>query len=214
MNIINEEVEMANSDYPVTLSIDYQEGQKNRLTNFFRIFMVIPIAIILGLLAGASSSGGEYWGYLGVGGILFIPTLLMILFVQKYPRWWFDWNYNVAKFCLRVFSYFLLFRDEYPSTDEEQAIHLQLPYPDVKTDLKRWLPIFKWILAIPHFIVLYFLYIAVVVVQIIAWFAILFTGSYPKGMFDFVLGVVRWSIRVMAYAFILVTDKYPPFAID
>jgi hypothetical protein len=113
----------------------------------------------------------------------------------------------------RITAYIFLLRDEYPSVDDEQAVHVEVFYPDAPSDLNRWLPLVKWFLAIPHFIVLFFLDIAAVVVVIIAWFAILFTGRYPRGMFDFVTGVMRWSLRVTAYAFLLITDRYPPFSL-
>ena len=140
-----------------------------------------------------------------------LPTLLLILFRQKYPRWWFDWNLALARFTARVAAYLALLTDVYPSTDEEQAVHLEIRYPDVKAELNRWLPLVKWFLAIPHYIVLWFLDIAAVVIIIIAWFAILFTGRYPRDLFDFVVGVFRWHLRVLAYAFLLTTDRYPPF---
>jgi hypothetical protein len=196
--------------YPVTLTIDYPDRALNRLTTFFRIFTVIPIAIILALVTGGSFD----WSWLyGVAGILFVPTLLMILFRQKYPRWWFDWNVALTKFGTRVGSYFGLLTDVYPSTDEEQAVHIEIPYPDVPKDLNRWLPLVKWFLAIPHYFVLAFLVIAAFFCVVIAWFAILFTGRYPRGLFDFVIGVYRWSLRVDAYAFLLTTDRYPLFSL-
>ena len=208
-------------DYPSKLTIDYPDRALNRLTSFFRIFAVIPIAIILGLLTGPGTSWREHahtagWtmGTASGVGIIFFATLLMILFKQKYPKWWFDWNLNITKFGARVFSYLTLITDIYPSTDEEQAVHIDILYPDVKKDLNRWYPIFKWFLAIPHYIVLCFLSFAALVCVIISWFAILFTGRYPRGLFGFVVGVYRWSIRVMSYAFMLVTDEYPPFSLD
>jgi hypothetical protein len=148
----------------------------------------------------------------GGGGVLFLPPLLMILFRQKYPRWWFDWNLNLLRFSSRVSAYLALLDDHYPSTDEEQAVHLDFPYPDAQ-QLNRWLPLVKWLLAVPHYIVLFFLAIGALVVIIIAWFAILFTGKYPRSLFDFVVGVLRWSNRVTGYAFVLVTDQYPPFSL-
>ncbi len=148
-----------------------------------------------------------------MGGILFLPVLLMILFRQKYPRWWYDWNLQLTRFLMRVTAYGQLLRDEYPSTDEEQAVHLDFPYPDA-TQLKRWMPLVKWFLAIPHWIILYFLYIAAFVCVVIAWFAILFTGRYPRALFDFVVSVNRWMLRVAAYALLLVTDEYPPFTLS
>jgi hypothetical protein len=215
---------MKNDDasYPVTLKIDLPGKELNRLTTAFRIFMLVPIAIVIGLIAGATT--GWNWGHpewrgswqtgMTAGGILFLPALLMILFRQKYPRWWFDWNLQFLRFSLRVGVYAALLTDVYPSTDEEQSVHLKVPYPDAKKDLNQWLPLVKWFLAIPHFVVLFFLGIAVVVCVIIAWFAILFTGRYPKELATFVAGVMRWSVRVCAYAFLLVTDVYPPFTLD
>ena len=201
--------------YPVSLTIDYPDRKLNRLTSFFRIFTAIPILIVLGLLLGGSYQSGAKEGGAFVAGIglVVIPLVLMILFRRKYPRWWYDWNQNMAGFMYRVYAYFYLLTDVYPSTDEEQSVHLELPYPDA-AGLNRWLPLVKWLLAIPHLIVLIFLEIAAVVVAIIAWFAILFTGTYPRGMFDFVVGVMRWAFRVMAYALIMITDKYPPFSLE
>jgi hypothetical protein len=203
--------------YPATLIVDYPDRPLNRLTTFFRIFVVIPIAIILVLVNGGHfDSGGMHgwdWEY-AAGGILFLATLFMILFRQKYPRWWFDWNIALVKFGTRVGTYIGLLTDVYPSTDEEQAVHIEIPYPDVPKDLNRWLPLVKWFLAIPHYIVLACLAIAVIVCVVIAWFAILFTTRYPRGLFDFVVGVSRWGLRVAAYAFLLTTDRYPLFSLD
>jgi hypothetical protein len=193
------------SAYPAALSVDYPDRQLNRLTSFFRLIMVIPIGIILSLLSG-SRNGGP--------GILFPATLLMILFRKKYPKWWFDWNLDLTRFTYRVVAYFTLLRDEYPSTDADQAVHLDLNYPDAQKELGRGWPLIKWFLAIPHIFILYFLVIAAVVCVIIAWFAILFTGRYPRGLFEYIVGVGRWLLRVQAYAFLLTTDKYPPFSLD
>ena len=202
--------------YPVTLTIDYPDRPLNRLTTFFRIFTVIPIAIIGVLISGGNFDGSAMngWAWLyAAGGVLFLPILLMILFRQKYPRWWFDWNIALTKFGTRIATYIGLLTDVYPSTDEEQAVHLEIPYPDVPKDLNRWLPLVKWFLAIPHYIVLACLVIAAVVCIVIAWFAILFTGRYPRGLFDFVVSVSRWGLRVDAYAFLLTTDRYPLFSL-
>ncbi len=207
------------SAYPVKLTIDYPERELNRLTSFFRIIVIIPILIVLAFLVGGDFSWnqgareGTRYGS-SAGGILFVSVLLMILFRKKYPKWWFDWNYQLLKFCTRVTAFILLLRDEYPSTDEEQAVHIDMPYPDAQRELGRGMPLVKWFLAIPHYVVLAFLAVASLVCVIIAWFAILFTGRYPRGLFDFIVGVERWSVRVGAYAFLLVTDKYPPFSLS
>jgi hypothetical protein len=199
---------------PIRLSIEYPDRDLNRTTTFFRLFAAIPILIVLASVAG----GAWQWSYeqgmtaiTAAGGLLFFGPLLMILFRQKYPRWWFDFNLQLARFSTRVSSYLALMSDRYPSTDEEQSVHLDLEYPNVKQDLNRWLPLVKWLLAIPHYIVLFFLGLASVFAVIIAWFVILFTGRYPRSLFDFVEGVMRWGLRVEAYAVLLVTDRYPPF---
>jgi len=191
------------------LQIDYPD-RLDRLTTFFRVFTVIPIAIILGLLSrpGYEAERHQY----GSVGILFLPVVLMLLFRQKYPRWWFDWNVALTRFSFRVAAYLALLRDEYPSTDDEQAVHIEVPYPEARTELNRWLPLVKWLLAIPHYVALVFLSLAAVVVVVIAWFVILFTERYPRGLFDFIVGVFRWHVRLLAYAFLLTTDRYPPFS--
>jgi hypothetical protein len=207
----------SNDGYPVRYAVDYPDRDLNRLATAFRIFTVIPIAIVLATIEGFQAGGGDYDGRgtatiaVGGTGLLFLPPLLMILFRQKYPRWWFDWNLELLRFVNRVGVYVALMDDRYPSTDEQQSVRLDFAYPDARHGLNRWLPLVKWLLAIPHYIVLFFLYIGAVVVVIVAWFAILFTGRYPRGMFDYVEGVIRWHNRVACYAFILVTDQYPPF---
>ena len=203
--------------YPVNLSVEYPDRPLDRLTTAFRIFVAIPVMIVLGAVSGTTwsfySSSGTVHVVAGAGGVLFLGPLLMILFRQKYPRWWFDWNLELQRFTNRVLVYVLLMDDRYPSTDQEQGLRLDYVYPDVPRELNRFLPLVKWLLVIPHFIVLVFLWIAVFFVVIVAWFAILFTGRYPRGIFDFVEGVVRWGQRVVAYAFTLVTDRYPPFSL-
>ena len=206
---------MEPTGYPVTFSVDYPDRELDRLTTFFRIFMVIPIAIVAAFLDHATFgwSGQSYYYAAGVAGVVFIPTALMIIFREKYPRWWYDWNLEVLRFANRISVYVALMDDNYPSTDEQQSVRLHFPYPDVPNDLQRGMPIVKWFLAIPHYVVLFFLFIAVFFALIGAWFAILFTGRYLRGIFTFVEGVYRWWNRVIGYAFTLVTDRYPPFSL-
>lgn len=207
------------ADYPARLDVDYIE-QHNRVTTLFRIVLVIPIVIVISALtAGAtrtvSTHGGKEVSSTsgGIAAGLFVATLLMILFRRRYPRWWFDFARELARFGTRIWAYIALLTDEYPSTVEEQNVHLDIDYPDVERDLNRWLPLVKWLLAIPHFLILIALSIAAFFAVVIAWFAILFTGRYPRGLFDFVVGVGRWWLRVEAYAMLLVTDRYPPFSL-
>jgi hypothetical protein len=209
---------MQQEAYPVGLTVDYPDRPLDRVTTAFRVVVAIPIMVVLGAV-----SGGESWQWsndttqtavVGAGGLLFLGPLLLIVFRRKYPRWWFDWNLELQRFGNRVVAYLALMDDRYPATDEHQSVHLDYPYPDARRDLNRWLPLVKWLLAIPHYIVLVFLDIAALVVVIVAWFAILFSGRYPRGMFDFVEGVIRWQNRVIAYALVLVTDRYPPFQLS
>jgi hypothetical protein len=200
--------------YPVQFAVEYPDRPLNRLTTAFRPFVAIPILIVLASIGGTSaewSGDTRYFSAGTAGGILFLPALLMIVFRQKYPRWWFDFNLELQRFTNRVGAYLALMEDRYPSTDEKQYVTLEIPYPDAERDLNRWLPLVKWLLAIPHYIVLVFLWLAALLVAIAAWFAILFTGRFPRGMFDFIEGVLRWTNRVEAYALLLATDRYPPF---
>jgi len=202
--------------YPVTFSVDYPDRDLNRLTSALRIFTVIPIGIVLGSIGGYSArwgtgSSGATTLAAGGSGLLFLPPLLMIVFRQKYPHWWFDWNQQLLRFANRVGVYVALMDDRYPSTDELQSVQLDFAYPQAREGLNRWLPLVKWLLAIPHYIVLFLLYVGAFVAVIGAWFAILFSGRYPRGIFDYVEGVIRWHNRVLGYALILVTDQYPPF---
>jgi Domain of unknown function (DUF4389) len=206
-----------NETYALTFSVDYPDRSLDRLTTFFRIFTVIPIAIVAATVSGATYSydtATTTTTIAAAGGLLFAAPLLMILFRKKYPRWWFDWNRELLRFQARVGAYLALLSDQYPSTDEQQYVRLEIRYPNVETDLARGMPLVKWFLAIPHYIVLFFLGIGAFFVTVVAWFAILFTGRYPRGMFDFVVGVYRWANRVTAYAFTLATDRYPPFRLS
>jgi hypothetical protein len=191
--------------YPVRYDVDYPDRQLNRLTTFFRLFTIIPIAIVLGSVSGNF--------YVASGGWLLIGPFLMVLFREKYPRWWFDFNQELLRFSARVSVYGALLDDRYPSTDERQSVRLDIDYPE-QGQLNRWLPLVKWLLAIPHYVVLFLLGIGAYVAVIIAWFAILFTGRYPRALFDYVVGVYRYAMRVVAYAMILTTDRYPPFRLS
>jgi hypothetical protein len=209
--------------YAASLDVDHPE-RLDRATTAFRILLVIPIAIVLSLVGAAATSStvvyrsGEVVSRTtstggGIASGLFLATVLMILFRQRYPRWWFDFLLQFSRFGARVTAYLALLTDRYPSTEDEQAVHLRLDYPDAQRDLNRWLPLVKWFLAIPHYVVLFFLFVGAFVAVLVAWFAILFTGRYPRGLFDYVVGVGRWALRVQAYAFLLLTDRYPPFSL-
>jgi hypothetical protein len=201
-------------EYPVRFSVDYPDRPLNRLTTGFRFITVIPIVILMATLEHINVQAGRHWFEVTTaGGTIVLATVLMLLFRQKYPRWWFDWNLEFSRFTNRIGVYWALMDDRYPSTDDHQSVHLD--FPEVSgPELNRWLPLVKWFLAIPHYIVLFFLGLAAIFVVIFAWFAILFTGRYPRGAFEFVEGVLRWGNRVGGYAFVLVTDRYPPFSLS
>lgn len=210
--------------YPARLDVAYPESL-NRVTTAFRIVFIIPIAIVLGVLTSSASWTVDVVNEAGdvvsrashsTGGIttgLFVATGLMILFRRRYPRWWFDFALQFTRFSTRIGAYATLLTDRYPSTVEEQSVRLDLDYPDAQRDLNRWLPLVKWFLAIPHYVVLAFLAVAAAVSVLLAWFAIVFTGRYPRALFDFVVGVFRWGLRVEAYVSLLITDRYPPFSL-
>jgi hypothetical protein len=204
--------------YPLRFRVDYPDRPLNRLTTFFRPIVAIPILVVLAAVSAVTFGGTETDGRGGAivtgGGLIFAAPLLMLVFRHKYPRWWFDWNREWLRLSNRVGAFVLLMSDRYPSTDEEQYVHFDVDYPDAGRDLNRWLPLVKWLLAIPHYIVLFFLWIGVLFAVIGAWFAILFTGRYPRPLFDYVEGVLRWENRVIAYAGLLATDRYPPFRLE
>jgi len=203
------------SNYPVQFDVDFPSRPLDRISTAFRLLVAIPIVIVLSMLSGATLGDDEHARQTVVigGAAVFVPLVLMLVFRQKYPRWWFDWNLNLLRFSNRVTAYLALLDDRYPSTDEEQAVHLDFAYPDTH-QLNRWLPLVKWFLAIPHYVVLFFLGLGAIIAVIAAWFAILFTGTYPRSLFDYVVGVLRWGNRVNGYAFSLVTDQYPPFRLS
>jgi hypothetical protein len=217
-------MESSSELYAARLNVDYPE-RLDRVTTAFRLLWIIPIAIVISLLSAQATStvtvvntSGEMVSRVsktggGIAAGLFAATLVMILFRQRYPRWWFDFALQFNRFGARVGAYLVLLTDRYPSTVEEQSVHLDLDYPDAEQDLNRWLPLVKWLLVIPHLIVLAFLALGAFFAVIAAWFAILFTGRYPRALFDYVVGVGRWALRVQAYATLLVTDRYPPFSL-
>jgi Domain of unknown function (DUF4389) len=204
----------ASTPYPVELMVEYPDRPLDRVRTAFRIFWAIPILIVAAAIGGGTIEfgvGSRSYAFAAAGGFLFFAPLLMIVFREKYPRWWFDWNLNLLRFSTRISAFMSLMDDRYPATDAEQGVHLTVPYPDSQADLNRWLPLVKWFLAIPHYVVLFFLSVGALFAVIVAWFAILFTGRYPRELFDYVEGVLRWHVRVLGYALLLATDRYPPF---
>ncbi|MBT8248882.1 MAG: DUF4389 domain-containing protein [Acidimicrobiia bacterium] len=218
-------MEPQSGPYPARLDVDYPQ-KLDRFTTLVRIIWAIPILVVLSLISASAtdtvktvSDTGETLSQVttsgaGISGGLFVATMLMIVIRQRYPRWWFDFARELTRFSARVGAYLALLTDRYPSTEDEQGVHLEIDYPDAQRDLNQWLPLVKWFLAIPHYIVLIFLAVGALIAIVIAWFAILITGTYPRSLFDYVVGVGRWGLRVQAYAFLLITDRYPPFSLQ
>ncbi len=204
------------SSYPVQFDVDFPARPLDRLSTALRLFLALPIVFILTALSGDTFGDGDHStrNEIVIGGVaVFLPLVLMLVVRRKYPRWWFDWNLNLMRFGNRVTAYLALLDDHYPSTDEEQSVHLEFAYPDTQR-MNRWLPLVKWILAFPHYVVLFFLGLGALVAVMLAWFAIMFSGTYPRALFEYIVGVLRWWNRVNGYAFTLVTDQYPPFRLS
>lgn len=183
--------------YPLRFDVEYPE-RLSRLLIFVKWLLAIPHFIVL--------------YFLGIIAELFLLIgFFAILFTKKYPKGLFDFVVNVYRWNANAVAYTALMRDEYPpfSWDAGQyPVTFEVDYPE---ELNRWLPLIKWLLAIPHMVVLFFLYIVALVLWVLAWFAILITGRFPRGMFDFMVGAMRWQYRVTAYAY-LMRDEYPPFS--
>jgi hypothetical protein len=185
-------------DYPVRLDVSYSETLSRWLI-FVKWLLAIPHLIIVGA-----------FGY--VFQLLVFIAIFTVLFTRKWPKGMFDFAVGMRRWQLNTYSYTLLLRDEYPPFTLEAGQYPAVFDVDYREDIARFSPLYQWLLAIPHLIVLAFLGIAAVVVTIIAFFAILFTTKYPRGMFDFVVGVQRWSERVTMYIAFM-TNEYPPFSL-
>ena len=206
-------MDQQSGQYAARLEIEYPEAL-NRLTTLLRPLWAIPIIVVVALLSGMSAGSSEAQaGSLGIAGGLFLATVLMIVFRQRYPRWWFDFAREFTRLNTRIWAYLTLMTDQYPSTEDQQTVALELDYPMVEEDLNRWLPLVKWALAIPHWIIIAVLFPFVAIAVLISWVAILITGSYPRPLFDFVLGYSRVALRAQSYALLLLTDRYPPFSL-
>lgn len=204
---------MTTATYPLEFDVAYPDRPLNRLTSALRLLTAVPVLVLLTLIGGitVAAAGGDAGTVVATGsGVLVLPPLLMIVFRGKYPRWWFDFNVELLRLQHRVGVYLALMDDRYPSMDERQSVRLEVAYPDASR-LHRGLPLVKWLLAVPHYLALLVLYAGALVAIVAAWFAILVTGRFPRPLFDYLVGVGRWTTRVIAYAFILTTDEYPPF---
>lgn len=187
------------AEYPIRFDVEYPE-RLSRWKIFVKWLLAIPHLIIIYLLGI-------------VLNVMVLIAFFAILFTKKWPRGMFDFAVQIQRWTWNVYAYVLLLRDEYPPFSGDSGEYPLTYEVEYREDLSRWMIFVKWLLAIPHFIVLSVLVIAAAVVGVIAFFAILFTGRYPRGMFDFVVGTMRWYQRAYGYAFLLFTDRYPPFSL-
>jgi hypothetical protein len=185
------------SGYPVTLDVPYPESLSRWLI-FVKWLLAIPHFAIIYVLSLVMS-------------VLTFIAFFAILFTKKYPDSLFTFAVGIQRWTYNVYAYVGLLRDEYPPFSLDAGQYPVVFEAGAPGDLSRWLIFVKWLLVIPNVIVYLFVAIAAIVVGFIAWFAILFTGKYPRGMFDFVVGSMRWGARMNAYCN-LWTDQYPPFS--
>jgi hypothetical protein len=184
--------------YPLRFDVEYPD-ELNRWLPLIKWLLAIPQLLIV-------------YALLSVVSVIHLIAFFAILFTTKYPQQLFEFALNVYRWQMNVSGYVGLMRDEYPPFSWEPGQYPVTFEIDYAEQLNRWLPLIKWLLAFPHYIVLTFLFIAASVVWIIAFFAILFTRRFPQGLFDFNVGVLRWWQRVNAYVY-LMRDEYPPFSL-
>ena len=183
---------------------------RNRKTVLFRGILVVPAFVFLTSFSAATWSEGSDSG-IGAAGIVFLPTLLALLFRKKYPSFVLTFNHAVLELGTRVFAYLFLLNDDYPSIERNPNVAVIFPDIEGGAKLNRWLPLVKWFLAIPHYIV-GSIYIALsVFVSVIAWVQTSATGKYPAWAGEIVLGSFAYWNRVQGYMLLLVTDEYPTF---
>ena len=187
-------------EYPVRFDVEYPE-RLSRWKIFVKWLLAIPHLIIVYLLQIVAS-------------VMVFIAFFAILFTKKWPRGMFDFMVQIQRWTANMAAYaLLLLRDEYPPFSGDAGEYPVTLEVDYDANLSRWQIFLKWLFVIPHLVVLLFVLLAAYVVVFIAFFAILFTGRYPRGMFDFVVGAGRWVMRVNAYAQWLMTDRYPPFSL-
>ena len=189
----------AGGAHPVTFSVAYPESL-SRWKIFVKFLLAIPHLVVLYALSLAA-------------GITTLVAWFAILFTGKYPDGLFKFAVGVQRWNYNVNVYTLLLRDEYPPFSMDAGLYpvtYEVDYPD---HLSRLLIFVKFLLALPNAIVLLVVLLVACLASIVAWFAILFTGKYPRGIFDFVSGALRWNARLNAYTN-LMTDTYPPFSLD
>ena len=216
--------------YPIETALDDKTDDRNRLTTAFRLILAVPHLLLVGGGGGGSFGGAANGGDAGDPFLAFLSAGAMnvalagtsfiswfaILFTGKMPEGLWLFGAYVVGWQYRVYAYTGLLRDEYPPFGDAAAPGGYPAYfralPPAG-DRNRLTVFFRLFMVIPHFIVLVFLAIAWFIVTVIAWFAILFAGSYPADLYRFAAGVLCWGTRVNAYLYLL-TDDYPPFSLD
>jgi hypothetical protein len=194
----------------IETQIDVSLTERNRLTALFRIILVMPALLFLASFSPDSAFSEDNIGI--YAGLLALPAALAIVIRQVYPSYVLAFNEALLSLQTRVDAYLLLLTDEYPSIEENDVVSVTFPEVDAK-QLNRWLPLIKWLLALPLYLVgiVYVIYAAVLTV--IAWFSVLFTGNYPEFCAEGVVGTIAYWNRVAGYALLMVTDEYPTFSL-
>jgi len=191
--------------------IQVELEDRNRLTAFFRLVIVMPVAIYVSAFA-IDSISTDTWGY-SLGGLIFLPTLLALVFRGIYPSYALAFNHALISLETRVNAYALLLTDDYPSIEENDIVKITLPEVGEGSQLNRYLPLIKWFLAIPLYVMAIIYLVYGLFLTLFAWLSILFSGKYPVWCADAMVGILAFYNRVYGYAFILITDEYPSFSL-
>ena len=186
------------------IQVDYQN--RDRTSSFFRPLLIIPVAVFLMLFTQFS-----HWGFSTVA--ITMPAVISLLLRQSYPSWILAFNHAILEFGTRAVAYALLLTDKYPTFESNPTVAIIFPDVEGGKKLNRWLPLVKWILAIPLYVVGAFYLVLTTFVTIGAWFQIFFTGNFPTWAGNVTTGTVRFWNRVYGYSIVLTTDEYPSFSL-
>ncbi len=186
------------SEYPVRFDCSYPEGG-NRFLILARWLLAIPHLVITSIL-------------MDLVALFAFFAFFTILFTRRYPEGMFRLAVGFQRWYYNTLAY-VLFHDRYPPFSVDEGEYAPLSFDVERPEqFNRWLPLVKWLLAIPHYVVVTVLSFFALFVYLYVWVAVLVTGRYPRGAFDFLVGVGRWTARMNAYVYLL-TDEYPPFSL-
>jgi len=190
--------------------VKIKHKDRNRTTVFWRGILAFPVIIFVATFTQATFAENDSWGF-GTTGVIVIPALLAIVVRGKYPSYVLTFNHALVELSTRLAAYVLILNDKYPSIEANSKVAVLFPDVEGGKKLNRWLPLVKWFLAIPHYIVGAVYLVISLVVTFIAWIQTSITGKYPEWAGEIVLGTISYWNRVQGYMLLLVTDKYPTF---